>query len=68
MSIAHVPTRQVPTAPTPAVRRQSAWKHGIAAAVVASAATTFLAVIAAVAGVSLPETPAKASRSLASRS
>ena len=52
MSIAHVPTHQVPTTPTPAVRRQSVWKHGIAAAVVASVVTTLLAAIAAAAGIS----------------
>jgi amino acid transporter len=41
-----------PSAPASAAQRQSVWKHGVAAAVVASVATTALAAIASAAGVS----------------
>jgi hypothetical protein len=44
---------QVPT--TPATERQPIWKHGIAAAVVASVATTVLAAVASAAGVSFAD-------------
>ena len=47
-----IPTRATPSAPTPAAERQPVWKHGIAAAVVASLATTVLAAITSAAGVS----------------
>jgi hypothetical protein len=40
-----VPTRVTPSAPTPAAERQPVWRHGVAAAVVASAATTVLAAV-----------------------
>ena len=46
-----IPTRTTPSAPTPAVQRRSVWKHGVAAAVVASVATTILAAITSAAGV-----------------
>jgi hypothetical protein len=46
-----IPTRTSPSAPT-AAKRQPVWKHGVAAAVVASVATTVLAVVASAAGVS----------------
>jgi hypothetical protein len=47
-----VPTRVSTSASTPAAQRESVWKHGVAAAVVASVATTALAAIASAAGVS----------------
>lgn len=50
-----VPTRTVPGAPTPAAERRPVWKHGVAAAVVASVATTVLAAIASAAGVSFAD-------------
>jgi hypothetical protein len=52
MSTTQVPNRPTLNAPTPAVQRRSVWKHGIAAAVVASVATTVLAAISSAAGVS----------------
>jgi hypothetical protein len=50
-------TTQVPTgvtshAPSSSDQRQPVWKHGVAAAVVASVATTVLAAVASAAGVS----------------
>ncbi len=54
-------TTQIPTysttttAPTSAAVRQPVWKHGVAAAVVASVATTVLAAIASAAGVSFAD-------------
>ena len=50
-----IPTRTTPSAPTPAAERQPVWKHGVAAAVVASVATTVLAAIASAAGVSFAD-------------
>ena len=47
-----VPTRVTPSATTPTARRQPVWKHGVAAAVAASVATTVLAAVASAAGVS----------------
>jgi amino acid transporter len=47
-----VPTRVTPHSPTTATERQPVWKHGVAAAVVASVATTVLAAVASAAGVS----------------
>jgi amino acid transporter len=52
---AQVPTRTSPSASTPTVARQPVWKHGVAAAVVASAATTVLAAVASAAGVSFAD-------------
>jgi len=49
---AQVPTRITPSATTPTAERQPVWKHGVAAAVVASVATTVLAALASAAGVS----------------
>jgi hypothetical protein len=46
-----VPTRVSPSA-RPTAQRQAVWKHGVAAAVVASVATTVLASVASAAGVS----------------
>jgi amino acid transporter len=43
---------QVPTHVTAAADRQPVWKHGVAAAVVASVVTTALAAVASAAGVS----------------
>jgi uncharacterized membrane protein YoaK (UPF0700 family) len=53
-------TTQVPNHPTPdssitAAERQPVWKHGVAAAVVASVATTVLAAVASAAGVSFAD-------------
>jgi hypothetical protein len=50
-------TTQVPTSVAPALpaQRRSVWKHGVVAAVVASAATTALAAIASTAGVSFAD-------------
>jgi len=52
-----IPTTQTSTsnAPTTAVDRQPVWKHGVAAAVVASLATTVLAAVASAAGVSFAD-------------
>jgi len=50
-----VPTRMTPGAPTPTAERQPVWKHGVAAAVVASVATTVLAAVASAAGVSFAD-------------
>jgi hypothetical protein len=47
-----ITTRTIPSASTPVLERQPVWKHGVACAVVASAATTVLAVIASAAGIS----------------
>ena len=52
MPTTKVPTRLTHNAPTPAVQRRSVWKQGIAAAFVASVATTILAAITSAAGVS----------------
>ena len=43
------------TAPAPTAERQPVWKHGVAAAVVASLATTVLAAVASAAGVSFAD-------------
>jgi peptidoglycan/LPS O-acetylase OafA/YrhL len=50
-----IPTRVTSNALTPTVQRQSVWKHGVAAAVVASVATTVLAAVASAAGVSFAD-------------
>src|SRR5437763_5877798 len=50
-----VPPRATPHSPTTAAERQPVWKHGIAAAVVASVATTVLASVASAAGVSFAD-------------
>jgi amino acid transporter len=50
-----VPTPATPHASTPAAQRESVWKHGVAAAVVASVTTTLLAAIASAAGVSFAD-------------
>ncbi|MDF1604130.1 DUF6069 family protein [Nocardioides sp. YIM 152315] len=52
MSTTHV-TTHVTTAPTD--ERQPLWKHGVAASVVASVATTALAAVASAAGVSFAD-------------
>jgi amino acid transporter len=52
---AQVPTRVTAEAPIPAAPRQPVWKHGVAAAVVASVATTVLAALASDAGVSFAD-------------
>jgi hypothetical protein len=54
MSTTQIPTRTTPIAP-PAAQRQPVWKHGVAAAVVASVATTVLAAVASAAGVSFAD-------------
>jgi len=55
MSTTQIPTRTTSLASTPASERQPLWKHGIAAAVVASVATTTLAALASAAGVSFAD-------------
>jgi hypothetical protein len=50
-----VPTTHVTTAPALRAGRQPIWKHGVAAAVVASMATTALAAVASAAGVSFAD-------------
>jgi amino acid transporter len=50
-----VPTHATSQVPTPTARRESVWKHGVAAAVVASIATTVLAAVASAAGVSFAD-------------
>jgi amino acid transporter len=52
---AQIPTRETPSAPIQASERQPVWKHGVAAAVVASVATTVLAAVASAAGVSFAD-------------
>ena len=49
------PTRATSNASTPAAQRQSVWKHGVTAAVVASVATPVLAAVASAAGVSFAD-------------
>jgi len=48
-------TRTTATTSTPTAQRQPVWKHGVAAAVVASVATTVLAAVASAAGVSFAD-------------
>ena len=55
MSTTQAPTRPTPNMATPAVRRRSLWQHGIAAAVVASVATTIIAALTSAAGVSFAD-------------
>jgi amino acid transporter len=50
-----IATRTAPSASTAPTDRRSVWKHGVAAAVVASVATTVLAAIASAAGVSFAD-------------
>jgi uncharacterized membrane protein YoaK (UPF0700 family) len=50
-----IPTRTTASAQTPAAERPPVWKHGLAAAVVASVATTVLAAVASSAGVSFAD-------------
>jgi peptidoglycan/LPS O-acetylase OafA/YrhL len=50
-----IPTRTTTCAPALAAGRQPVWRHGAAAAVVASVATTVLAAIASAAGVSFAD-------------
>ncbi|GAB1692550.1 DUF6069 family protein [Krasilnikovia sp. M28-CT-15] len=52
---AQAPTHVTPSAPAPAIERQPLWKHGLAAAVVASLATTVLAAAASAAGISFAD-------------
>jgi amino acid transporter len=56
MSItAQIPVRVTARTTTPTEERQSVWKHGVSAALVASVATTVLAAIASAAGVSFAD-------------
>ena len=48
-------TRMAPSATTPTAQRQPVWRHGVAAAIVASLATTVLAAVASAAGVSFAD-------------
>lgn len=50
-----VTTGVTPSAPNATAARQPVWKHGIAAAVIASLATTVLAAVASAAGVSFSD-------------
>lgn len=50
-----VSTGVTSSAPNPAAERQPVWKHGVAAAVTASVATTVLAAVASAAGVSFAD-------------
>ncbi len=50
-----IPTQPAPSTPTPAAGRLPLWKHGVAAAVVASVTTTVLAVVASAAGISFAD-------------
>jgi hypothetical protein len=50
-----VPTRVTANGRTPTAKPQPVWRHGVAAAVVASVATTALAATASVAGVSFAD-------------
>jgi hypothetical protein len=50
-----VTTRTSTGAPSPTAERRPVWKHGVAAAVVASVSTTVLAAIASAAGVSFSD-------------
>jgi len=52
---AKIPTGTTRSARTPAAERQPLWKQGVAAAVMASVATTGLAAIASAAGVSFAD-------------
>jgi len=52
---AQVPTHVTSAAPAPTAERQPVWKHGVAAAGVASIATTVLAAVASAAGVSFTD-------------
>jgi amino acid transporter len=51
-----IPTRTTADSPTSWTERKPVWKHGVAAAVVASVATTVLAAVASAAGVSFADT------------
>jgi hypothetical protein len=56
MSTTQVPTtHSTPGASTPTTQRRPVWKHGVAAAVAASVATTALAALASAAGVSFAD-------------
>ena len=55
MTTTEIPTHTMLDAPASAVERQPVWKHGIAAAVVASIVTTTLAAVASTAGVSFAD-------------
>jgi hypothetical protein len=55
MSTTQVSTHVTSLASTPAIERKPVWKHGVAAAVVASVATTLLATVASAAGVSFAD-------------
>jgi amino acid transporter len=51
-----IPTPTTTDSPTSWAERKPIWKHGVAAAVVASVATTVLAAVASAAGVSFADT------------
>ncbi|MEU8068971.1 MULTISPECIES: DUF6069 family protein [unclassified Micromonospora] len=53
MDDTHARTAPSTSSPVPATERQSVWKHGVVAAVVAAIVTTVLAAIASAAGVTL---------------
>jgi hypothetical protein len=55
MSTTQITTRSIHGATTPTAERQPVWRHGVAAAVVASVTTTVLAATASAAGVSFAD-------------
>jgi amino acid transporter len=56
MSTTQISTHQTHSTPAPAAERRPVWKHGVAAALVASVATTVLAGVASATGVSFADT------------
>jgi len=50
-----IPARTASSAPTPPAQRRPVWRHGVAAAAVASVTTTVLAALASAAGVSFAD-------------
>lgn len=54
-TIPQVPTHVTSADQAPSAERQPVWKHGVAAAVIASVATTVLAAVASAAGVSFAD-------------
>ncbi len=55
MTTTQIPTHETFTTPAPVAERQPVWKHGVAAAGVATVATTVLAAVASTAGVSFAD-------------
>jgi amino acid transporter len=55
MSTIQLPTATTTDAPTTTVARQPVWRHGVAAALAASVATTVLAAVASAAGITFAD-------------